>query len=166
MLEDELRSPMAPQHLPVLEDPASPHKAENFTWQMRVEQDDIILDIHLEGIFTQDQFFAALRQDSTNFGVCCELNGKGRFLANRPGVSHRFHQGEKSSEATFRIPISAVMEKKGDFRISLTRFCRYGNQGAMIADPPPGEGHPGWRLVIWTCDPGSMYQVKFSELNS
>lgn len=165
MLEEELRSPLPFVKLPVLQDPLAPHKAENFTWQMKVEGEDLVFNIHLEGIFQLDQFFVTLRQDTTDFGVCCELNGQNRFLANRPGPTHEFRKGEKSWDAVFKLPMKLFRHKEGLFRLSLTRFARLNSTSLITCDPPAKERRPGWRLVIWTCEPGSMYLVDPEQLN-
>ena len=132
---------------------------------MKVEGEDLVFKIHLEGIFQLDQFFVTLRQDTTDFGVCCELNGQNRFLANRPGPTHEFRKGEKSWDAVFKIPMKLFRYKEGHFRLSLTRFARQGSTSLITCDPPAKERRPGWRLVIWTCEPGSMYLVDPEQLN-
>lgn len=133
-------------------------KADNFTWKLFRDGEDLKLQIRLEGDIRDDQICIHLAQSSAAPLLLIDFYRNGSFIPSRQEVSYKFLEKHPDKWAVeFTIPPSIIPAESG-LRISLVRYMR-GNCVPHYDSSPKMNHQSEWRLNLGLYHPKFMYIV-------
>jgi hypothetical protein len=162
MLEAELASPQAPAlTIKPLSNILEKHQAENFTWQLKFEQDYLEIDVTFNGQSTFDQTMITLKENCYTPLLVLDLNRKGSFFPNRIGSTFKIIEHSNDCwQVIFKVPYNLFTSNPKSFRIAFWRNRFFDGKPNFVCDPVSSKNR--YRLWLGSYYPQDMYQINLN----